>query len=242
MKNILIVGGTSGLGLELAKLFLNKEGAEYSVFVTGTKEGITYNPPDELDGMTPWSLNLTFNVNEVQKSVDSLLGCLPDINLLVYAAGFYQEGTIGGLDSYDILKMMNSGLVAPALFLNNLLVRQKNLEGFIAITSTSQYTPRLFEPVYTAVKAGLGMLANSISLDPKVGKVLVAAPVGMNTNFWKDTDRDTCLMLDPKWVAQEIIRLYEDDVRVGGYKYKFAKILRDPPRSEMVDIRFKNPL
>ena len=129
--------------------------------------------------------------------------------------------------------MLNVGLVAPINILNRILKYQSSLSGFIAITSTSQWTPRLFEPAYTTVKAGLGMFGNSVSLDLRVGKVLVAAPSGMKTDFWRDSSRDMSMMLDPKWVAQKIIDLYNED----GFDYKFAKILRKPPRVEVIEKR-----
>lgn len=112
------------------------------------------------------------------------------------------------------------------------LNHQKYLPGLIAVTSTSQWTPRLREPVYTAVKAGLGMFANSVSLDPAIGKTLVAAPAGMKTPFWKGTDKDTSDMLDPAWVADQILNLYNDD-----FKYKYARIMRGPSRVEIMEKR-----
>jgi len=39
-------------------------------------------------------------------------------------------------------------------------------------------------------------------------------------------------MLDPAWVADEIMKLREDD-----YKYRFAKIMREPAHVEVVETR-----
>src|SRR3989338_6779319 len=128
--------------------------------------------------------------------------------------------------------MEDIGLLAPALIVQRIIKKQGSLAGFIAITSTSQWTPRLLEPMYTAVKAGLAMLANSLSLDPRIGKVLVAGPAGMATRFWENNPRDMSKMLDPKWVAEQIIQLYADD-----FEYKFSRIMRDPPRVEIVETR-----
>ena len=77
------------------------------------------------------------------------------------------------------------------------------------------------------------MFANSLSLDSQVGKVLVAAPAGMKTSFWRETTKDTSDMLDPKWVAEQIVKSYND----GQFDYKFIKILRNPPRVEVADAR-----
>ena len=99
------------------------------------------------------------------------------------------------------------------------------------ITSSSQYTARELEPSYTMVKSGLGMLGASLSLDSTIGKVLVAAPSGMKTPFWKK-NKDTSEYLDPKWVAEQILDLW-----VGPFKYRFAKILRSPERVVIEETR-----
>jgi short-subunit dehydrogenase involved in D-alanine esterification of teichoic acids len=225
-KTALVVGGTSGLGLELAVRLTNIY--DYDVIVTGRtnpkQEQLTFRylelaPPGGLPGER----------NAIRGLVDTV--SLPTIDLLIYAAGFYQEGKIEkvGVDA-DI--MLSVGLYAPIVLLEMLLRKQRKLEGFIAITSTSQWTPRLEEPVYTAVKAGLGMLAHSVSLDERVGKVMVAAPSGMKTKFWAEDGRDTSEMLSPSWVADQILLQYMRD-----YEYMFLKILRQPSRIEIASMR-----
>lgn len=221
----LIVGGTSGLGLELATLLRTKNNLE--VYVTGRKEPEDRQLRFVFFDIDPYTDQLPY-------IIDKIISDLPQqIDLLVYAAGFYQEGNMKQLTDADIRKMINVGLVTPTLILNRVLNRQEKLPGFIAITSTSQWTPRIYEPVYTAVKAGLGMFANSLSLDPQVGKVLVAGPAGMKTNFWSNTEKDTSTMLEPEWVAEQICQLYFED----NFRFKCARILREPPRVEVVEKR-----
>lgn len=218
-KNALIIGGTSGLGLKIALILSN----DHQVFVTGRK--------DPENGQLQFrSLELSGDV--LGEKMDRLLAELPEIDILVYAAGFFQEGTISDLSDSDILKMSQVGLVAPAMLLAKLLRKQNKLSGFIAITSTSQWIPRLLEPMYTGVKAGLGMLANSLSLDENIGKVLVVGPAGMSTRFWDKDGRDTSDMLDPKWVATKTLKLWEKD-----FEYKYARALREPHRIEIIEIR-----
>ena len=64
--------------------------------------------------------------------------------------------------------------------------------------------------------------------------MLLAAPAGMETNFWNRpgiTSKPQGL-LDPHWVAEQINDLY-----AGSYKYRFAKILRNPAQVEVVVTR-----
>lgn len=218
-KKTLIIGGSSGLGLELAQLLATRQ----EVVVTGRRD--------------PKITNLQFRQLELGDSslnvdLDTFIAELPEIDIVVYAAGFFQEGTLDELHDADIEKMNRVGLLAPAMLLQRILSKQHKLPGFIAITSTSQWTPRLLEPMYTAVKAGIGMLAESIALDERVGKVLVLGPAGMSTRFWAEDGRDTSDMLDPEWVATETVKLWDDD-----FEYKFARALRNPPRVEIVETR-----
>jgi short-subunit dehydrogenase len=176
-------------------------------------------------------LPITQNADDLIKWINGTLAKIEKINTLIYAAGYYQEGQIDKLNDDQILEMIKVGLTAPAL----LIQRLKNNPGkplkIMLITSSSQYTPRELEPMYTAVKSGLAMLGASLSLDPSIGKVLVIAPSGMQTPFWDD-NKDTSEYLNPKWVAEQIVELSS-----GPFKYRYAKILRSPQRVEIVETR-----
>jgi short-subunit dehydrogenase len=206
-KKALIIGGSSGLGLEIAQLL----SINCDVIITGRK-----NP--SVPSIMFQELEL--GSESLEKGLDKLIKNLPKIDLLIYAAGFFQEGKIDQLSDNDIHVMNRVGLLAPAMILQRVLHKQGELHGFVAITSTSQWTPRLLEPMYTAVKAGLGMLANSLSLDDRIQKVLVAGPAGMRTRFWERDGRDTSDMLDPKWVAEQILEIWK-----GSYGYKYVRLL-----------------
>ncbi len=221
-KIILIVGGTSGLGLALARLFAKENN---TVFITGRS-----NPQEK--NIRFFSLDIGSNVDKLSADLDSLIGEVGPVNLLVYAAGFEEKGTIGELEDSSIRKMANVGFLAPAMLLQRILRKQGVLNGFIAITSTSQWIPRLREPIYTGVKAGIAMLANSFSLDERVGKVLVVGPSGMSTGFWRNNPRDMSILLDPRWVAEQTILMCQ-----GDFRYKLVRILRDPPRIEELETR-----
>ncbi len=217
---LLIIGGSSGLGLELAAAW----SATHRVIVTGRTD--------------PKSANATFlhlpltGPRPLGLEVDDLIFHLPRIDICIYAAGANEDGTITDLHDSEILKSVQLNLLAPALLMKHLLLKQGELPGLIVITSTSQWTPRMREPMYTAGKAGLGMLAQSLSIDTRIKKTLLAAPSGMDTRFWEKTSRDTRDMLNPKWVAAEIRSTYETN-----FRYKFIRILRVPMRTDVVDTR-----
>lgn len=217
-KRILIIGGTNGVGLELARHY-SSEG--HTVCVTGR-----HNPG--VEGIEYQRLDISEDANRLTSDISQIVAGFNDVNTLVYSAGFLQRGQIDTLSDSALQKMTNVGLLAPMLFVQRL---KNNLETplkVMLITSSSQYTPRAMEPAYCAVKAGLGMLGASLVRDDRIGKVLVAAPSGINTGFWSGTEEDTSTMLDPKWVADKIVELSS-----GAFKYKYARILRNPSRVEV---------
>lgn len=209
------------MGLELARNF-NSQGRE--VIVTGrTDPGIDFAKFETLD----------LSVNNLDDVIDDLIHELPQINTLIYAAGYYQQGTITDLTDEQIEEMINVGGRGLIYTVKSILTKQESLPELITITSTSQWTPRKLEPIYNFVKAGAGHFTNSMAEDGRVAKVLVAGPAGMKTDFWEDQpEKDTSTMLDPGWVAEKIM-----DVRQENYQYKYIRILRDPARIEEVETR-----
>lgn len=213
-KTVLIVGGTSGLGLELARQLKG----DHDVVIVGRQNpnepGTTFIPV-MLDGI------------DTHGELEGMLLRIQPVDLLIYAAGFGQEKKLTGISEEEIDAMIKVGLRAPIQLLQMIFLLQGTLPGFIAITSTAQFTPRPLESVYCATKAGLGMFAESIAMDERMRKTLVVAPGGMQTPFRKGTSNDTTGWLDPKWVAEQII-----DIWGAPFSYKMIRILRGPARVE----------
>lgn len=220
-KNILVVGGSSGLGRALAGCY-HAQG--HKVTITGRKD-----PHDPRLAFHAFAI--TAQNDTLATQLDALLAATGPIDMLIYAAGYYQEGTLDQLSDAEILTMLNVGLTAPTLLIQRLKKTARQPCDIVLITSSSQYTPREKEPVYTAVKAGLGMLGASLALDRGIGKVLVAAPSGMATPFW-DAQKAVHDFLSPEWVAQEIVTLFN-----APFTYRYAKILRGPAYVEIVEER-----
>lgn len=219
--NALILGGSSGLGLELAKQLLT---AGYSVHVTGRT-----NP--SVKGLTFHALNLSGA--KMVADVEKLIKSLPDIDLLVHAAGFYQEGRITDLTNQQIEDMLNVGGRSLLYVVRAILQKQEKLDTLLVITSSSQWVPRKLEPVYNFVKAGAGHFANSLAEDGRINKVLVDGQFGMQTPFWRDMQHpDWDKMLDPTWVAEQLMGQLQDN-----YTYRFIKIHRDPGKVEEIETR-----
>src|SRR3954462_12353963 len=103
----LVVGGTSGLGLELAKLLKS----DYDVAITGRQ-----NP--QVKGLAFTRIELGTSVQNISRNIEDLCFGGEPLDLVVYAAGYFQEGTIGELAVKDIVLMNNVGFLAPAILIN----------------------------------------------------------------------------------------------------------------------------
>lgn len=217
----LIIGGTSGLGLKLAQAAA-KAGEE--VIVTGRRElKDTHIAYQKFDLAEP----------ELPARMKTLIQSLPTITTLVYAAGYFQDGRVTDLSTEQIEEMIDVGGRGLIYAMKEILEKQGSLNELVTITSTSQWTPREREPIYNFVKAGAAHFSNAMTEDGRVSKVLVAGPAGMDTAFWDGVERDDSAdLLNPEWVANEVMSLRE-----GIYKYRFAKILREPARVEIIETR-----
>ncbi len=219
--SVLVIGGTSGLGLALALSF-QKEGG--NVFIAGR-----HNPKRQ--GLTYIKINIDSNSEKISTGLDSIIKATQPIGTLIYAAGFFEEGPIVKLSDRHIKTMLNIGLLIPAMLISKILRKQKKIKNLILITSTSQWIPRPKEPVYAATKAALAMLGNSISLDGSVDKTLIIGPGAMKTTFWKKGRREGNL-LDPRWIAKTTSDLHKKD-----FSYKLVRILRNPTRIQIIKKR-----
>jgi short-subunit dehydrogenase len=218
--NTLIIGGTTGLGLELAKKYHTNGDV---VIVTGRKE---VKVPFEFKPFDLSEANLASRIG-------IFISEIPTIERLVYAAGYFQEGRITDLSDDNIEEMINVGGRGLIYFVKSILEKQGSLEELVTITSTSQWTPRQKEPIYNFIKAGGAHFSNAVAEDGRVAKVLVAGPAGMRTAFWEDVERDDLdEVLDPSWVADQIVELENDT-----YTYRFVRILRQPARVEIIETR-----
>lgn len=216
---VLIIGGTSGLGLALAER-LRDRGEQ--VYITGRK-------PPAVNGLEYLPLELAGT--DAPTRIDALMAALPPLDMWIYAAGFYEDKPLQALDGAAIEKMIDVGIRGLTYGVQSLLHNHPGVKSLVVVTSTAQWNAKPNEIIYGPAKAYAGHFAKALALGGKIPKVLVAGPSGMNTPFWEGFDRkDVAEMLDPAWVAEQILHL-----EAASYSYLAAKILRQPPRIEEVE-------
>ena len=217
MSNALVVGGTSGLGLEIARDLSE----HHQVIISGRhnphENWLEYHELDLAQGQA------------MSEAIGKFVMKLPEIEVFVFAPGFFQEGRVTDLSDEDIEQMIDVGSRSLVYLVREILNKQKKLNELVTITSTSEWTPRQKEPVYNFTKAAAAHFSNGLAEDGRIEKVLVAGPAGMDTPFWTDEQRASLgELMDPADVAEAIMNL-----RKGDYVYRHAKILRPDVRVEI---------
>ena len=234
MKKISVIsGGTSGLGLEIADLFI-KSGK--NVLILGRKS-------EKLKAAI-----LRLNKSAKESSAESLIcniGNEEDVR---------KVGTFLSTNSWEVEYLFNNagmGLFTKAQNSTSILIDtifEANLKGMILLTSeilrltpedeeltivnimsTSALLGRAEETIYCAAKWGARGYTEALRTEFKGTKrnIIAVYPGGMRTDFWKipGQNRDISSFMDPAEVAQKIVnavivndKLFVTDITINRKK------------------------
>lgn len=202
MKNKLVVitGGTSGLGLELVKLFLKKHDV---LCIARTKkcelERVKYEYGNIADENFVKSVYKKYSKDYTISYLinNAAQGCFgaPDTNSLEKINKVFEAGLVG--------LILNTTYAIPLL--------DETGSKIVNILSTAALKGNVNESLYCAQKWGAKGYTESLKATYKGTKIKVVSvcPGGMNTNFW-DTNRDyvpkekSQSWMNPKDVAKTI--------------------------------------
>lgn len=228
-----ITGASSGIGLEIAKVFANNG---YDLIINSNSEKIS-DSADELR-----SLGCT--VNEVKadlatrQGVDELSTMITSIrknvDVLVLNAGVAVGGEFINNDFEDEFNSMNLNMVYLVYLTKKVLEEMVNRnEGKILFTSSiAAEMPGPYYAVYAATKAFVQSFAQALHYEMKdTGKnitITALQPGSTDTNFFEranllDTKVGEAPKDDPAEVAQqgyEALMKGEDHVVAGSFKNK----------------------
>jgi len=154
--NVLITGGSEGIGLGLARRFRD---AGAQVMVTGRSI-------DKLDAAASATPGLLTVVNDIglpgerEALAAHVLNAMPGLNVLINNAGIQRRISLADdTASWGERQSEIDILLAGPVHLNHLLVPHILAHGrpsLIAnVTSGGGYTPQIFAPVYSACKAAV---------------------------------------------------------------------------------------
>jgi uncharacterized oxidoreductase len=154
--NVLITGGSDGIGKGLAKRFLD---AGSKVLITGRNPDRLKQAADENPGLLTF-VNDIGDATQRESLAAHIRSHLPDLNILINNAGIQRR--IALADDHAPWQERQAEiniLLSGPIHLNDLLIPillNAGQPGMIVnVTSGGAYIPQVFAPVYSACKAAL---------------------------------------------------------------------------------------
>jgi len=236
-KRALVTGGSSGIGLEIARELL-KAGA--SVGISGRRQEAVDKALGELRSLGTVS-GVSADVTTADgraRSLDLVTRTLGGLDILVNNAGGVRAGRLEAIEEDEIRQMVEVNLTGPILLTRAALPLLKeradalvvNVSSGIALVGMAFYSP------YAAVKAGIAHFGEALrrELDGEGVRVLTVYPTATETPMMatsglaRDGGRET-----PSDVAREAIEAMAQDrievVRGGPDRIEMVKRNRADP-------------
>ena len=199
----IILGGTSGLGLEMAKQ-LRERGERVLVL------GKTHNPQKHGEGF-PLDVYYSDQVESASARIEQILNG-DDIYQFVWAAGYGWRGNFEDQPSVRSMAEVNfSGALPLVQWAWRKMSTQNRKSVLTIIGSTSSVKARSDEAVYVATKHAQAGLARSLGMQADEQKLPVRValflPGAMKTPFWngRELPADYMFFNDPAKIATHII-------------------------------------
>ena len=152
-RTILITGGTSGIGLELAKHLL---AAGNTVLITGRNSARIQKAQQELPGVHVFRSDAS-EPSEIGLLHQEVLSKFPTLDVVINNAGVMRNLNLDVASPSDITSEIEIDLSGPIL-LNQLFLphlKKQNEALIVNVSSGLALIPFTISPVYSAAKAGL---------------------------------------------------------------------------------------
>ncbi len=184
-RTVLITGGTSGIGLELARHLL---AAGNTVLVTGRNSDRIQRTQQELQGVHVFRSDVG-EPSDIGLLHQEVLSRFPKLNVIVNNAGIMRNLNLNLASSSDIASEIAIDLSGPIL-LNQLFLPhlQKQNEALIVnVSSGLALIPFTISPIYSAAKAGLHAYTKCLRAQMKGTSVRVIEllPPGTETPLFR---------------------------------------------------------
>lgn len=211
MKNILITGGSSGLGLELAKLY----STDHHVLIIGRDTKKLERASSLIKSMGhhcdyfKCDITIFEDIQNLCRFVDNKY---KTVDVLINNAGSGYFGPFNKLTEYQLDSMFNLNVKGTILITQQLL--PYITEKIINIISTAGLRGKVNEAAYVASKFAVRGFTESLQLEYKnILNITAVYMGGMNTPFWHDSThiKDKSRLKNPQLVAEEIFN--QDDGR-----------------------------
>ncbi len=218
-NTILITGGTSGIGLELARQLLELDN---TVVITGRSQVRL----DAARAKLPKLYTFESDVGSIQ-AVPALFAAVgaafPSLNVLINNAGIGLKRNLNdpSLGLEEITREIQTNVMGPVWMIQQFLPLLKRQEhaAIVNVSSGLAFVPMPFKPIYCATKAAMHSYTQSlrVQLEPSGVKVFeLAPPATAGTEFNADTDEhalNTSFMMDLSKMVRVAIRGLAKDKR-----------------------------
>ena len=218
---ILITGGSSGIGLELAKQLIAKQN---TVIICGRSPERLADAKAVLPQVHTFPCDISIS-DDRRKLVEWLTRTHPQCNVLINNAAVVHK-TNFHLDEQIVEKAeleINTNLVAP-IALTKLLMPvfvRKPQSAIVNITTGLVYAPRAVYPIYNATKAALHSLTQVLRRQIKdlpVGVIEVMMPAVATP--WHKGEVPKIAISPERAVSEMVLRVErgEQEIRIAGVR------------------------
>lgn len=233
-NSVLVTGGGSGIGLELARALLARGN---HVLVCGRDEKRLSAAVDAVPGLVALQADVSTAPGRERLLADAL-ALAPDLDMLVNNAGIQRRARFGadGAPWAERAQEIAINLEAPihltALFLPHL--RRRPRAAIVNVSSGLAFLPVTFAPVYAATKAGLHSFTRALRAELKgsgIG-VIEIIPPAVNTDLGGAGLHAQGVPVDA-FVAAVVERMAAGEAEIG---YGPSDLFRTADRRQLEDI------
>jgi uncharacterized oxidoreductase len=185
-RTILITGGTSGIGLELANELLERDN---TVIVTGRDQAKLDATKRTLSGVHCFRSDVS-NPGEIERLHASVLANFPKLDILINNAGIMRNLRLNqDRDLNDVTREIEINLNGPIRMIQQFLPHLKTRDNALIINVSSglAFIPFAASPIYCATKAAIHSYTLSLraQLDGSKVTVIELAPPGVETPLFR---------------------------------------------------------
>ena len=221
LKNntILITGGSSGIGLELARQLM---GLGNTVIITGRDQTRLDQARQQLPGIHTFQSDVS-RPEAIQDLFTKVTRQFPQLNFLINNAGEMRRLDLHdqSLDVFDIDREIVINLSGPVRMVQQFLpwLRTKNNPAILNVTSGIALVPFPLSPIYSATKSGLRAYTRALRVQVKKDHIKVfelvapGAHTPLNDKFLSDVN-PRIFMQPNKLVAAAIKGLQKDKFEI----------------------------
>lgn len=199
---IIITGASSGIGLEVAKLYANDNKKVVNV---------SLHPSDVA------AVNLVHDLSkglQLKQAIQVIESIDEPIEAIINCVGVYSDETFGKMDEASVDRLMATNIKAPMLFISELLNRIKQ-DGadVLNVVSRAATQGNAGNPIYVASKWGERGFTLSLqdALKETPSRVISFCPGGIKTDLFQKADAkvDTDGWMSPQAIALFIKQILE---------------------------------